>query len=66
MAKQPPSIIGDLDLSPAAKRAAADVQHTNVYIPRLASECIREIAFNERKKIHDLIMGGVYLAIAGG
>lgn len=36
-----------------------DVQHTSVYIPRTSFERLREIAFHERKKLHDLIMEGV-------
>jgi hypothetical protein len=41
-----------------------DVQHTSIYIPRSAYDRLREIAFMERKKIHDVIMEGVDLAIA--
>jgi hypothetical protein len=86
MAKRP-SIIGELDLTPAAAKEtpaptaktaqivdlkaasekaakARDVQHTSVYIPREAHERLREIAFHERKKIHDLIMEGVDATIA--
>jgi hypothetical protein len=36
-----------------------DVQHTSVYIPRAAFERLREIAFAERLKVHDLLMEGV-------
>lgn len=41
-----------------------DVQHTSVYIPRAAYERLREIAFAERCKIHDLLMQGIDLVIA--
>jgi hypothetical protein len=41
-----------------------DVQHTSVYLPRAAYERLREIAFAERLKIHDLLMEGMDLAIA--
>lgn len=40
-----------------------DVQHTSVYIPRAAHERLREIAFHERVKMHDLIMEGLDLVI---
>lgn len=55
-----------LDLKTAAKKAAKsrDVQHTSIYIPRAAYERLREIAFHERRKIHDLIMEGVDSVIA--
>jgi hypothetical protein len=53
---------------PAAEPAAApprppkpkrDVQHTSIYIPRASFERLREVAFHERKKVHDLIMEGI-------
>jgi hypothetical protein len=43
-------------LPPKPKR---DVQHTSIYIPRGSFERLREVAFHERKKVHDLIMEGV-------
>lgn len=42
-----------------AARKGRDVQHTSVYIPRDAYERLREIAFHERAKLHDLIMEGI-------
>jgi hypothetical protein len=55
-----------VNLKEATEKAAKarDVQHTSVYIPRAAYERLREIAFHERKKIHDLIMEGVDGTIA--
>jgi hypothetical protein len=54
-----------VDLKAATKKAKArDVQHTSVYVPREAYDRLREIAFHERKKIHDLIMEGVDSVIA--
>lgn len=47
--------------TPLTKR---DVQHTSVYLPRAAYDRLREIAFAERVKIHDLIMQGVDHVIA--
>jgi hypothetical protein len=76
MAKRP-SIISELELATPAPRSQPatveppkpikprpDVQHTSVYIPREAFERLREIAFTERKKIHDLLMEGVDAVIA--
>jgi hypothetical protein len=68
-----PSLIDSLPVStnalePAEEPAAApalppkpkrDVQHTSIYIPRASFERLREIAFHERVKIHDLIMEGI-------
>ena len=55
-----------VDLKAASKKAAKarDVQHTSVYIPRAAHDRLREIAYHERKKIHDLIMEGMDSVIA--
>lgn len=47
----------------AATKPKPDVQHTSVYIPRAAHERLREIAFHERVKMHDLIMEGLDLVI---
>jgi hypothetical protein len=47
-----------------ARKARPDVQHTSVYIPRGAYERLREIAFAERCKIHDLLMQGIDLVIS--
>lgn len=49
--------------SQSARKPRPDVQHTSVYIPRAAYERLREIAFAERIKIHDLLMEGIDLAI---
>ena len=47
--------------APVARKVPArkDVQHTSVYIPIPAYDRLREIAFTERKKVHDLIMEGL-------
>lgn len=73
-----PSIIDKVELAAAPvpeiamaapPRAATpltkkNVQHTSVYVPRAAYDRLREIAFTERCKIHDLIMQGIDLVIA--
>ena len=48
---------------PTPSKPKADVQHTSVYIPRAAYERLREVAFAERVKMHDLIMEGLDLVI---
>lgn len=65
-AETPEAANGEVvDLKAATKKAKSrNVQHTSVYIPRVAYDRLREIAFHERKKIHDIIMEGVDLAIA--
>jgi hypothetical protein len=39
------------------------IELTSVYLPAAAYEALREAAFNERCKIHDLLMEGVEQAL---
>ena len=48
---------------PAGRWTRPDVKHTSVYLPEAAYEALRQIAFDERCKIHDLLMEGVELAL---
>jgi hypothetical protein len=41
----------------------SDIKHTSVYLPDAAYEALRQVAFDERRKIHDLLMEGVELAL---
>jgi len=58
---------------PAAKAAAKpkpiikarpDVQHTSIYVPKVAYRKIREIAMMGDRRAHDVIMEGVDLVLA--
>ena len=62
MAREPP-VAAPMVAPVAPPKAKPDVQHTSVYIPRPAHERLREIAFHERVKMHDLIMEGLDLVI---
>jgi hypothetical protein len=44
-------------------RPRSDIKHTSVYLPEAAYEALRQVAFDERRKIHDLLMEGVELAL---
>ena len=48
---------------PAGRWPRSDIKHTSVYLPEAAYEALREVAFDERRKIHDLLMEGVELAL---
>jgi hypothetical protein len=39
------------------------VVHSSVYLPERVYEALRETAFKERSKIHDVIMEGIGLAL---
>ena len=44
---------------PAGRRPRPDVVHSSLYLPDGVYEALREIAFHERVKIHDLVMQGI-------
>jgi hypothetical protein len=48
---------------PPERRPRPDVVHSSVYLPEAVYEALREAAFKERCKIHDLIMEGVGMAL---
>ena len=48
---------------PAGRWPRSDIKHTSVYLPEAAYEALRQVAFDERCKIHDLLMEGVELAL---
>jgi hypothetical protein len=50
-------------VKPASRWSRPDIKHTSVYLPEVAYEALREVAFDERRKIHDLLIEGVELAL---
>lgn len=59
-----PEVGEDVAAAPApAPKPAANVHRTSIYVPLEAHERLREIAFAERKKYHDLVMEGIDLVI---
>jgi hypothetical protein len=48
---------------PVGRRPRPDIVHTSVYLPEATYEALRQVAFKERCKIHDLLMEGVELAL---
>jgi hypothetical protein len=50
--------------SPARTRTARpSVVHSSVYLPEAVYEALRKIAFEERVKIHDLVLEGIDAAL---
>ena len=37
--------------------------HTSIYLPEAVYEALREAAFRERRKIHDIVLEGIELAL---
>jgi hypothetical protein len=48
---------------PASRWTRQGIKHTSVYLPEAAYEALRKVAFDERRKIHDLLIEGVELAL---
>ena len=47
----------------AGRQPRSDVVHSSIYLPEAVYEVLREIAFKERSKIHDVVMEGIGLAL---
>jgi hypothetical protein len=47
----------------AGRRPRPDIVHSSLYLPEGVYEALRETAFKERCKIHDLVMQGIDLAL---
>ena len=61
--RRPPASRGSASAKPAGRWSRSDIKHTSVYLPEAAYEALRQVAFDERRKIHDLLMEGVELAL---
>ena len=44
---------------PAPRAKRGDIVHTSIYVPRPAYKKLREIAFTQERKVHDVIMEGI-------
>jgi hypothetical protein len=52
--------------SPGADRKLAErssIVHTSLYLPEPVYEALRKIAFEERLKIHDVVLEGIDIAL---
>jgi hypothetical protein len=48
---------------PTGRRPRPDIVHSSLYLPEAVYEALRESAFKERCKIHDIIMEGISAAL---
>jgi hypothetical protein len=49
--------------TPATRRQRLNIVHSSVYLPEAVYEALREAAFKERCKIHDIIIEGTKAAL---
>ena len=48
---------------PAGRQGRPGIVHTSVYLPEGVYEALREAAFRERCKIHDIVLEGIEMAL---
>ncbi len=48
---------------PAGRQPRPGIVHSSLYLPEAVHEALREVAFKERRKIHDIVLEGVALAL---
>ena len=61
--RRSPASGGSAPAKPTDRWPRSDIKHTSVYLPEAAYEALRQVAFDERRKIHDLLMEGIELAL---
>ncbi len=59
-AAQPPS---EAPRQAAGRQPRPDIVHSSLYLPEGVYEALRTIAFEERCKIHDIVLEGIGLAL---
>jgi hypothetical protein len=58
---QPPS---EAPRQAAGRQPRPDIVHSSLYLLEAVYEALRETAFNERCKIHDVVLQGIDLALS--
>lgn len=48
---------------PKGRQPRPGIVHTSVYLPEALYEALREAAFRERCKIHDIVLEGIEMAL---
>ena len=48
---------------PQGRQGRPGIIHTSLYLPEADYEALREAAFRERRKIHDIVLEGIELAL---
>ena len=48
---------------PIGRQKRSGIVHTSLYLPEAIYEGLREAAFKERRKIHDIVIEGVEMAL---
>jgi hypothetical protein len=65
MAKRPRALSRIVSRSgrPGGRRPRPGIVHSSLYLPEAVHESLRQAAFRERVKIHDIVLDGIELAL---
>jgi hypothetical protein len=58
-----PSRPGTSPARPGSRKGRPGIIRTSLYLPEGLHEALREAAFRERRKIHDIVLEGIELAL---
>ena len=58
-----PSPTSNSAAKPQGRQPRPGIVHSSVYLPVAIHEALREVAFRERLKIHDIILEGIEMAL---
>ena len=61
--RQPPRKRADAPSVAAIEKGRPSTVHSSLYLPEGVYEALRKIAFEERLKIHDVVLEGIDLAL---
>jgi hypothetical protein len=48
---------------PAGRKPRPGIVHSSVYLPEAVYEALRRVAFEERRKNHDIVLEGIQMAL---
>lgn len=63
MPESPAAADSDVATTKPARAKREGVVHTSIYVPRPVYQKLREIAFTQERKVHDIIMEGIDAAL---
>ena len=63
MGESPPGPDSEAATSKPARPKREGIVHTSIYVPRPVYQKLREIAFTQERKVHDIIMEGIDAAL---
>jgi hypothetical protein len=65
MAKRPPTLrpTASAPPRPVSRKGRPGIVHTSLYLPEGLYEGLRVAAFKERRKIHDIVLEGIEMAL---